>query len=554
MLIAPAIVALDCSRRITGTGSALTVTLHLADLSPAFAVMTAVPSLIPFTVPFLTVATAVLEEVQVTVLSVALSGLTVAVRVSSPFTFSVRLVLFRVTDVTATTALETVTLHVAVLSPAFAVIVAVPALMPFTFPSLTVATAVSEEDQVTVLSVALSGLTVAVRVSSLPSAKDKEVLSKEMDVTATTPFLTVTLHVAVLSSAFAVMVAVPALIPFTFPSLTVAMDVLEEVQVTVLSVALSGLTVAERVSSSPSVKVMEVLSKEMEVTATSPFLTVTLHVAVLSPAFAVMVAIPTLMPFTFPLSTVAMDVLEEVQVTVWSVALSGLTVAVRVISSFTVIVNEVLSKEMDVTAIKAFLTVTLHVAVLSPVFAVMTDVPSLTAVTFPSFTVATSVFSEVQVTVLSVASSGLTVAVREISSPSVISREVLSRVTDVTAMNFACTFTAQVAVLFPALAVMVAVPSFTAVTTPSLTVATAELDELQVTVLSVALPGLTVALILDVSPSSRVREVGFTEMDATGIVSASCGLQENRTDSSVTPKKRVRGFFFIRSKMNSNLM
>ena len=152
MLIAPAISAEDCPRWIVGTGSAVTVTLHLADLSPAFAVMTAVPALIPFTLPLFTVATAVLEEVQVTVLSVALSGLTVAVRVSSWFTLRDRLVLFRVTDVTATVAFVTVTLQVAVLLPAFAVIVAVPALTPFTLPSLTVAMAVLEEVQVTVLS------------------------------------------------------------------------------------------------------------------------------------------------------------------------------------------------------------------------------------------------------------------------------------------------------------------------------------------------------------------------------------------------------------------
>ena len=67
----------------------------------------------------------------------------------------------------------------------------------------------------------------------------------------------------------------------------------------------------------------------------------------------------------------------------------------------------------------------------------MVAVPSLTAVTFPSFTVATSVLSEVQVTAFSVALAGLTVAARVISSPSVISSEVLSRETDVTATNLA---------------------------------------------------------------------------------------------------------------------
>ena len=101
------------------------------------------------------------------------------------------------------------------------------------------------------------------------------------------------------------------------------------------------------------------------------------------------------------------------------------------------------------------------------------------------------------------------------------------------------------AVLPPAFAVMVAEPSFTAVTTPSFTVATAVLEELQATVLSVALLGLTVALMLAVSPSSRVRDIGFTEMDVTGIVWDSLGVQENRTDKSVMPKTRARDILFI---------
>ena len=333
--------------------------------------------------------------------------------------------------------------------------------------------------------------------------------------------VTVTLHLADLSPAFAVMVAVPTLIPFTLPSFTVATAVLEEVHVTVLSVALSGLTVAVRVASSPSFKDKEVLSRVMEVTATELFETTTMHLAVLSPALAVMVAVPFLTAFTLPSVTVAMASLEEVHVTVLSVALSGLTVAVRVSSPPTVKDMEDLSRVMEVTSTKPFLTVTLQVAVLSPALAVMVAVPSLTAVILPSSTVATSVLSEVQVTALSVALSGLTVAVREISSPSVISSEVWSREMDVTATNFAFTVTAQVAVLPPAFAVMVAEPSFTAVTTPSFTVATAVLEELQETVFSEALLGLIVALMLDVSPSSRVRDVGLTEMDETGIVFSS---------------------------------
>ena len=58
---------------------AITVTLQVADFSPALAVIVAVPSLTAVTLPSLpTVATSGLDEAQVMVLSVALSGLTVA--------------------------------------------------------------------------------------------------------------------------------------------------------------------------------------------------------------------------------------------------------------------------------------------------------------------------------------------------------------------------------------------------------------------------------------------------------------------------------------------
>ena len=101
---------------------------------------------------------------------------------------------------------------------------------------------------------------------------------------------TVTVQLAVLSPAFAVMTAVPALRAFTLPSATEATVASEVVQVTVLSVALSGRTVAMSVASSPSTRLSVVLSRVMEVTGSNVAVTVTEHVAVLSPAFAVIVA------------------------------------------------------------------------------------------------------------------------------------------------------------------------------------------------------------------------------------------------------------------------
>ena len=88
-------------------------------------------------------------------------------------------------------------------------------------------------------------------------------------------------------------------------------------------------------------------------------------------------------------------------------------------------------------------TVTVQVAVLSsltssvPLVAVtvIVAVPTATAVTTPSETVATLSLSLNHVTVLSVASSGLTVAASFSVSPTVSVVEVLLRVTSVTATD-----------------------------------------------------------------------------------------------------------------------
>ena len=137
--------------------------------------------------------------------------------------------------------------------------------------------------------------------------------------------------------------------------------------------------------------------------------------------------------------------------------------------------------------------------------------------TTPSVTVATVSSDDVHTTLLSVASSGVTVAVRVRVSPSVISAVVLSRVRPVEEMNFALTVISHVAVLSPFAAVIVTLPAFIAVTTPSVTVATVSSDDVHTTLLSVASSGVTVAVRVRVSPSiisavvlSRVRPVEAT--------------------------------------------
>ena len=197
------------------------------------------------------------------------------------------------------------------------------------------------------MSVASDGLTVAVRVTVSPALSDAVVLSKVTEVTSVAT--TVTWHVAVLLPALAVMVAVPTFFAITTPFETVAIVWSEELHVTVLSVALDGLTVAVRVTVSPALSDAVVLSKVTEVTSVAT--TVIWHVAVLLPALAVMVAVPTFFAITTPFETVAIVWSEELHVTVLSVALDGLTVAVRVTVSPALSDAVVLSKVTEVTSV-----------------------------------------------------------------------------------------------------------------------------------------------------------------------------------------------------------
>lgn len=71
---------------------------------------------------------------------------------------------------------------------------------------------------------------------------------------------------------------------------------------------------------------------------------------------------------------------------------------------------------------------------------------------------------------------------------------------------------------------MVALPSLTAVTTPFATVATPSSLLVQVTVLSVAVSGVTVAVILAVPPGSRFSADGLRVTPVTGITLALASL------------------------------
>ena len=311
------------------TGIGFTVTLHVADWSPAFAVIVAVPIFNPVTLPFAsTDATVASLLLQLTVLSVAFAGPTVAVSwaLSSNWISSVGWS----SEMDVTGIGFTVTLHVADWSPAFAVIVAVPIFNPVTLPfASTDATVASLLLQLTVLSVASSGLTVAVSWALSSSWITSVGWSSDTEVTSTILLETVISQVADWSPAFAVIVAVPGVsavtLPFASTDATASSLLL---QVTVLSVASSGLTVAVSVAFSPSTKDSVLLSSDTDETAIVCFNTVTSQVADWSPAVAVIVAVPGVSAVTFPFaSTDATASSLLLQVTVLSVAWSGLTVA-----------------------------------------------------------------------------------------------------------------------------------------------------------------------------------------------------------------------------------
>ena len=104
------------------------------------------------------------------------------------------------------------------------------------------------------------------------------------------------------------------------------------------------------------------------------------------------------------------------------------------------------------------------------------------------------------------------------------------------AMVFAATITAQVAVLSPQVAVIVAVPALSGVTTPSSTVAIDESLEVQLTVVSSASAGLTVAeSFVEASPTVKDRLVLLSSTFWAGLVTVTETVWES--DPAVMTKE-----------------
>jgi hypothetical protein len=170
-----------------------------------------------------------------------------------------------------------------------------------------------------------------------------------------TEMLTVIADVAVLepSVVFTVIVAEPLATAVTNPEeLTVATEVLLEVQVTALLVAFVGATVAANCTVPPAEVIVELVGDTVTpVTATvvEPILTVIAQVAVFEPSvvLTVIVAAPLATPVTNPEElTVATDVLLEVQVTALLVALVGETVAESLTVPLEVVIVELVGDKL----------------------------------------------------------------------------------------------------------------------------------------------------------------------------------------------------------------
>ena len=129
------------------------------------------------------------------------------------------------------------------------------------------------------------------------------------------------------------------------------------------------------------------------------------------------------MAVTTPLSTLAIFSFSDVHVTFLFVALSGIIVASKVlvspISNVTFCVFNVISSTGISSGSSFGSTVILHVAVFSPssVITVIVVSPSPMAVTTPLSTLAIFSFSDIHVTFLFVALSGIIVASKVLVSP-----------------------------------------------------------------------------------------------------------------------------------------
>ena len=254
--------------------------------------------------------------------------------------------------------------------------------------------------------------------------------------------------------------------------------------------------------------------------------TVTTHVAS-SPfdVVAFMLAVPTPFAVTVPsVDTVATSSLSEVHdIVLSSVVSTGLYVT----SNFSVPPHKIDVLSFIDIEFNGIITFTLHVAVIPfDAVAVITVSPSPTAVTTPSTTVATDVSVDDHFIVLS---TSVSVGLNTTSNVNCSERFIVFSVTlSLNDIPFKGTPTVTehfASIPFAVLAVIVALPFPTAVTTPFSTVATLSALDDHVTVLSPsAFPGKTVAVNVSVSPFSNSNVFLFNDIPVTGCLTITSHL------------------------------
>ena len=155
---------------------------------------------------------------------------------------------------------------------------------------------------------------------------------------------------------------------------------------------------------------------------------------------AVMTVVPPASAVTLPSpSTLATEASRLSQMMVLFVASAGLTVAISVSLAPLAKDSSVLLSSTEETSTTFLLTVTLQEAFFPPAEAVISVLPSATAVTSPPLeTVATEGLADDQRIFLSVASDGITVAVICTVSPMTNSAEGRLMVTDDTGTSSSC--------------------------------------------------------------------------------------------------------------------
>ena len=292
-----------------------------------------------------TEAICVSEELHFTDLLSASSGVTVAVSCSASPTFSVRLCCDKAIPVTGcmTTTLQESCIASLPCDTTF--IQASPDFNAVTLPSSsTEATCTSEELHFTDLLSASSGVTVAVSCSASPTFSVRLCCDKDISITGC---MTITLQescAASLSCDTTFIQTSPDFNAITLPSSsTEAISPLEELQVTDLLSASSGVTIAVSCSVSPTFSIRLCCNKDIPFTGC---MTTTLQESRTKPSIdiAMILASPGEIAEISPVSlVVAICVLSLYHRMVISSALSGITDAANCNVSFTFMMTSCLS-------------------------------------------------------------------------------------------------------------------------------------------------------------------------------------------------------------------